>query len=113
MEVPEDLLSKAVEVTDGVIGWLTYFGYTCYTNAEMCRSKLDEILNMVIGMAKQEIENFLSTRRSPRYKYLLKILTTERKWSEIRKLLEYAEGRTINDRTLSELLRELINLGIV
>lgn len=112
VEMPEDLLSKAVEVTDGVIGWLTYFGYACYTNAELCRSKLDEVLNMAVEMAKHEVENFLSTRRSPRYRHLLKILTTEKKWSEVKKLLEYAEGKTINDRTLSELLRELINLGI-
>jgi len=112
VDIPEDFLRRAVEVIDGVIGWLTYFGYTCYTNIDLCRSGVDEVINIAVEMARQELENFLSSRRSPRYRYILKILATEKRWSEIKKLLEYFEGRTINDRTLSELLRELVNLGI-
>ncbi|MEM4627707.1 MAG: ATP-binding protein [Ignisphaera sp.] len=112
VEIPENALLRAVEVIDGVIGWLTYFGYTCYTDIDLCRGRVDEVISLAISMAKQELENFLSSRRSPRYRNLLKILATEKRWSEIKKLLEYYEGKTINDRTLNDLLRELLDLGI-
>lgn len=48
VKIPGDQLSKAVEVINGVTGWLTYFGYTCYVNIELCKSKLDEALNIAI-----------------------------------------------------------------
>jgi len=70
-------------------------------------------LPLAIDIAKNEVENFLRSRRSERYKALLKTLTIERSWSEIKKKLEDIEGRTINDKTLNELLNTLIDLSIV
>jgi DNA-binding HxlR family transcriptional regulator len=55
----------------------------------------------------------LKTRRSERYRVILKLLTNERSWSEIKNRLEDIEGRTINDKTLNELLTTLLNLSII
>ncbi|MGB9729695.1 MAG: AAA family ATPase [Thermoprotei archaeon] len=113
INIPENTLLKVVENLDGIIGWLTIFGYTCYLNKDKCIENIDKIIDQAIEIAKQELTNLLNTRRSPRYKTLLKTLTTEKKWSEIKKLLELKEGRTINDKTIKELLQTLIDLSII
>jgi hypothetical protein len=91
----------------------TFGGYNCYTNPDLCSQQIDKVLKTAIDIAKNEVENFLRGRRSERYKILLKILTIERSWSEIKRKLEDIEGRTINDKTLNELLNTLIDLSIV
>lgn len=113
LRFPEDKLINVVEVLDGVIGWLAYFGYMCYNNVNKCWEDIDSVVNVAVETAKQEIVNFINARKSPRYKYLFKILVVERTWSEIKRMLESLEGKTINDRTLYELLQELLDMGLV
>ena len=67
----------------------------------------------MVEVGREELEKFLSMSKSSRYRSLLRILTTERRWSEIKRLLKMDEGRTINDRTLYEHLRRLMELSIV
>ncbi|MEL9940187.1 MAG: ATP-binding protein [Ignisphaera sp.] len=113
INIPHNIIERAVDELDGIIGWLTLFGYTCYLNPGTCVENIDKILEQAIKIGREELEKFLSTSRSTRYKTLLKILTTERRWSEIKMLLETEESRTINDRTLYEHLKRLIDLSIV
>ncbi|MCC6057728.1 MAG: ATP-binding protein [Desulfurococcaceae archaeon] len=113
ISVNKQVIEEVAKTFGGVIGWLTLFGYNCYMNPDLCSHQVDKVLKIAIDIAKNEIENFLSSRRSVRYKTLLKILTVERSWSEIKKKLEDIEGRTINDKTLNELLNTLIDLSII
>ncbi|WP_460173700.1 ATP-binding protein [Vulcanisaeta sp. JCM 14467] len=113
IRVPRSIIETAVEELDGVIGWLTLFGYTCYLNPNACTENIDKVLEQAVRIGREELERFLSMSRSSRYRSLLRILTTERRWSEIKRMLEMDEGRTINDRTLYEHLRRLIELSIV
>jgi AAA+ ATPase superfamily predicted ATPase len=113
ISINKQVIEEVAKTFGGVIGWLTLFGYNCYMNPDLCSHQVDKVLKIAIDIAKNEIENFLSSRRSVRYKTLLKILTVERSWSEIKKKLEDIEGRTINDKTLNELLNTLIDLSII
>jgi AAA+ ATPase superfamily predicted ATPase len=113
ISINKQVIEEAAKTFGGIIGWLTLFGYNCYMNPDLCSHQVDKVLKIAIDIAKNEIENFLSSRRSVRYKTLLKILTVERSWSEIKKKLEDIEGRTINDKTLNELLNTLIDLSII
>jgi len=113
ISINKQVIEEVAKTFGGVIGWLTLFGYNCYMNPDLCSHQVDKVLKIAIDIAKNEIENFLSSRRSERYKTLLKILTVERSWSEIKKKLEDIEGRTINDKTLNELLNTLIDLSII
>jgi AAA+ ATPase superfamily predicted ATPase len=112
ISINKQVIEEAAKTFGGIIGWLTLFGYNCYTNPDPCSQQIDKVLKIAIDIAKNEVENFLRSRRSERYKTLLKILTIERSWSEIKKKLEDIEGRTINDKTLNELLNTLIDLSI-
>lgn len=111
--ISRQAIESAARAFGGIIGWLTLFGYNCYMNANTCSENIDKIIKIAVDVAKQEIGNFLKSRRSERYRILLKLLTTERSWSEIKSRLEDMEGRTINDKTLSDLLTTLLDLSII
>ena len=111
--IPHRIIEDAAKTFGGIIGWLTLFGYSCCMNPDLCTEQVDKIVKITVDIAKQEIENFLESRRSRRYKTFLKILTTEKSWSEVKRRLEDSKGMTINDRTLNELLNTLINLSII
>lgn len=109
INVSMEELVKAVDAFDGIIGWLTYFGHEYAVTG---KSDLSRILDEAVLIAKQEVDNFLSTRRSQRHTALLGILTHERTWSEAKRLLEETRGETINDRNFWGLMSGLINFGI-
>jgi AAA+ ATPase superfamily predicted ATPase len=113
VSIPGQIIENAARAFGGIIGWLTLFGYNCYMNTNICSENVDKIIKIAVDVAKQEIENFLKSRRSERYRILLKLLTTERSWSEIKGRLEDMESRTVNDKTLSELLTTLLDLSII
>ncbi|WP_243680283.1 hypothetical protein [Vulcanisaeta souniana] len=64
-------------------------------------------------MALNELRNFLANRSPPRHRVLLRELFVRRSWRELKAVLETAEGRPINDKSLYVLLRELVDHGIV
>jgi AAA+ ATPase superfamily predicted ATPase len=113
ISIPRQIIENAARAFGGIIGWLTLFGYNCYMNTNTCSENIDKIIKIAVDVAKQEIENFLKSRRSERYRILLKLLTSERSWSEIKDRLEDIESRTMNDKTLSELLTTLLDLSII
>jgi AAA+ ATPase superfamily predicted ATPase len=113
VSIPSRIIESAARAFGGVIGWLTLFGYNCYMNTDTCSENIDKIIKIAVEIAKQEIEKFLKSRRSERYHVLLKLLTTERSWSEIKSRLEDIENRTVNDKTLNDLLTTLLDLSII
>ncbi|MFP3236751.1 MAG: ATP-binding protein [Vulcanisaeta sp.] len=105
----EELLMLIVNELDGVIGWLTYIGHQLAVEG---KRSLDEVLESAIELALGELRNFL-TGRSARYRILIKQLTVKRNWRELKSLIESAEGKALNDKSLYVLLKELMDHGIV
>jgi len=52
------LIDEAVENFNGVIGWLTYFGYNYVRGLKSMDSIIDAAINMVLA----EVKRFLETR---------------------------------------------------
>lgn len=106
-------LEDAVRVFDGVIGWLTYYGYQALRvgHEEAIARTLDEGSKLVRG----ELESFLSTRLQAKTRYLiiLKLLTNPLTWSEAKAGLSAKLKKTISDKQLTHYLQELINYGFV
>jgi len=110
IKVPEDELTQAVNLLDGVVGWLTYYGYERAVGGRDVKS----IVNEAIKLARQELENFLSTRVSTRYRAILKMLAAGiKEWGDIKRGLEQREGRTISDRVIHEALTALKQHSII
>jgi AAA+ ATPase superfamily predicted ATPase len=116
VSIPSHVIKSAARAFGGTIGWLTLFGYNCYVNPSLREEHAEKLLEETVGIAvktiEQEIRHLLNV--SEIYRTLLKILTTERSFSEIKKMLEDAEGKTIRDpRRLSDCLYELIDLSVI
>jgi len=110
LSVSEEEIAEAVEVLDGIIGWLTYYGYSKYVGGR----SLSEIFSEAVKLARRELENFLETRVSRRYRFVLKMLSRNiREWGALKRKLEEYEGRTISDRVLHEILTNLKKHSII
>ncbi|WP_243678883.1 ATP-binding protein [Vulcanisaeta distributa] len=105
----DEFLVRIVNELDGVIGWLTYIGHQYVIEG---KQSIEEVLESATALALNELRNFLANR-SPRYRVLLKELFVKRSWKELKATLEAAEGKSINDKSLYILLRELMDHGIV
>lgn len=107
----EELIREAVSKLDGIIGWLTFFGYSYITRTA---GDLEEVYNKAVSLAGTELTNLLSELKSSRYRNVLKTLSTGgMSWSELKKTLERVEGRTIEDKAFNEVLRRLSAFGLI
>jgi len=112
IKVEEGFLSKAVEKLDGIIGWLTYFGWRVSTEHDL---SIENVLEKASRQAVNEIEKFLKASRSERrYKVILKTVAEKPlSWSLIKRALEAREGIEIDDKNFTKLLNQLIKLGFL
>lgn len=110
VEVDRGEVERAVEELDGIIGWLTYYGYLRAGG----RGDLERVVEEAVELARSELENFLATRVSRRYRLVLKLLAQGvREWGRLKRALEDAEGRELSDRVLHEILHQLRNHSIL
>lgn len=115
MNVPEDYLIRAVNLLNGLVGWLVLFGVNTYRtkNPEVA---LEYTVKEGIKLTVNEIEKFLDTRGIGRRRYinLLKVIGEEkRKWKEVKELLEMREGKRLGNNQVSHYLKELLKYGII
>jgi len=109
-EVPREEVDRVVEELDGIIGWLTYYGYLRVSG----RADFEEVKREAVELARMELENFLRQRVSRRYRLVLKLLTEGvKEWSLLKRGLEKAEGRELSDRVLHEILQQLKTHSII
>ncbi len=113
MSPPQRELEEAVDRLDGIVGWLTYYGY--HRMRMRHEDALDRTINEGASLAAQELENFLSIRGVARKRYVevLKILTTPSRWSDVKRGLAMTLGTKISDKQITTYLRELVEYGFV
>ena len=113
MSVPGEEISEVISLLDGIIGWLTSYGY--YRLRMTHEEALERVLEEGSQLVKKELENFLAIRQVARTRYLtiLKLLTRPLKWSEIKRGLQIELGQKIADNRLTNYLKELYNYGFI
>ncbi len=110
VSVPEEELEEAVNMLNGIIGWLTYYGYSRYKGGR----GLEEIKREAVALARRELENFIATRMSRRYALVMRLLAENvRSWRELKRRLEEAEKRPVSDRVLHDILYQLKRHSII
>jgi hypothetical protein len=110
VSVPEAELEEAVRELDGVVGWLTYYGY----ERSIGGKDLEEVVREAVDLARRELEDFMATRASRRYRAVLRLLASGvRGWGELKRELERREGREVSERALHEVLGALRRHSIV
>jgi len=112
VEVSEGEIEEALRWFDGVIGWLTYFGYSRAVGGE----KLPSIVGKASKLALSELEHALKIYgvAEKRYREVLKAvaLTNPAKWAQIKRWVEARLGRIPNN-TLTTIIRNLVDSGFV
>lgn len=117
MKAEEGALNAAMKRLDGIIGWLTLFGVMSVRAGAVSESVIDQAAETGRLLVRQEFGNFLKGREVGRQRYEAIVRHLARfqpsSWSAIKGALETVEGRTINDRNVTELLTKLVKAGFV
>jgi len=110
MNMPLSELEEAVNTLDGIIGWLTYYGYSKWTKSR----SLEEIRSEAIALARSELLNFIKYRVSRRYPIILRALAQGiKEWSELKRYIERIEKREVSDRVIHDILKQLKKHSII
>ncbi|RDD53621.1 MAG: ATP-binding protein, partial [Candidatus Korarchaeota archaeon NZ13-K] len=110
LRVPEEEISQAVSRLDGVIGWLTFYGYL---RSRGGIEALERAVEEGSRIAASEFNHFLSNRQLARRRYVevLRTLTRPSTWTEVKRGLRLIAN--VSDKQVSSYLKELIHYGFV
>lgn len=107
--IDKNILEKAVDIFDGIPGWLTFFGHK-YINGVR---DINVIKEMAIDIALQELKSIVY-ERSNRYGIVLKsIAEGMNSWSKLKRYIEEKEGISLSSSSLLNIIKNLENMGII
>lgn len=105
VNVDRSVIEEAVDLFDGIVGWLVFFG----------RSYIDEVrnLNKILDIAIQLALNEIN-KLNKRERLVLKAIAEGAKsWSSVRRYAEEKMGVTIPKSSLTRTIKKLEKLSIV
>ncbi len=102
-------IEEAVERLDGIVGWLTMYGYLRGIRKLPHVQAMDELFNMAEKLIREELSSLIQNSR--RYGVILKAVAMGNvRWSTIKEYVEFKMG-PINDAKFSILLKNLLKYG--
>lgn len=110
VRVSRELIDRAVDELDGVVGWLAYFGLRAVKKPD---SALEETLEYAARLAAAEFCNFVQYMGSQRYIHVAKVCKNGARWSEVKRYLQAVEGKPITDYEVTKLLKNLVDYGFL
>ncbi|AKI97862.1 AAA family ATPase [Kosmotoga pacifica] len=112
IEISGTTLEKAVDRLDGIVGYLSMYGYiSCERTGISPDDSLEKATEMAMNLVKQEIQALVD--RSSNYGYVLKAISFEiNRYSKIKEFIELNHGR-ISDPTLSKILNSLVKQSFI
>ncbi|WP_366940170.1 ATP-binding protein [Thermococcus sp.] len=109
LEVRAEELEEAVDELDGIVGWLTLYGYNRYlglSHREALKKLKEDAKRLVVSEFSKLKE------LSPRYELAMKAVANGRhRWREIKEAVELLEGKKIGDKNFSNVLNNLVRYG--
>lgn len=109
--ISDNNLEKVVARLDGIVGYLSIFGYECYRNDYDIEKSLEKAENLADSLVKQEISSLVN--RSLNYAYCLNAIALNmNRFSLIKKFIQANYGG-IYDSTLSNILNSLQKHSII
>ncbi len=112
VEVREEEIEEAVDTLDGLIGWLTMYGYERIMLGKRDALKITE--ERAVGIALSELHSFLKSRRNRKlYIDILKYAKNGIEWKVLKRALEGDYRESINPNTLTFALDELLKYSFL
>ncbi|NJE05196.1 ATP-binding protein [Thermococcus sp. M36] len=108
-EVDDGDIERAVERLDGIVGWLTTYGYLRGMRKLSEKEALEELFQRARALVSEELSTLIAYSR--RYGLILKAVAMGNgTWSTIKEYVEF-RGGPINDAKFSNLLKNLVKYG--
>jgi AAA+ ATPase superfamily predicted ATPase len=112
MQFSEEVFYKIYEKVDGIVGWLTYFGYSIAKSRSFNIEVSNEVTEKALKLVQEELDKIF--KRSKYYMYALKaIFLGMNTWFSIKRAVEAWLGRPFQNAQISRLLKTLIELSRV
>jgi AAA+ ATPase superfamily predicted ATPase len=112
MQFSEEVFQNIYEKVDGIVGWLTYFGYSIAESRSFNMEVLNEATEKALKLVHEELDKIF--KRSKYYMYVLKAISLGMNtWSSIKRAVEAWLGRPFQNAQISRLLKTLIELSRV
>ncbi|MEZ0247646.1 MAG: ATP-binding protein [Thermoproteus sp.] len=98
----------------GIPGWLAMYGYK-YVTTRSHEEALRETVEAAAALIRREFRNFLIGREQAEGRYLAVMRAAKNcaTWSDVKRALEAAEGRAINDAEVSKLIKNLVDYSFL
>jgi len=116
IKVDKKAIELAVSELDGVIGWLTIFGYKTMSGGAP-KEVLAQTVEEGSKLEAQELEHFLKTREQARKRYVAILKASARlgptRWTTLKTNLQAEEGKKISDKIFSALLENLVKANFL
>jgi AAA+ ATPase superfamily predicted ATPase len=110
LEPSTDELEEVVETFDGLVGWLTYYGYYRTIRRLDHKEAMTKVFEEGSKLVLSELERIIAPSRK-RYIAILKAIAYgAMSWSDI-KAYTIARTGTITDKRFAELIKNLIRYG--
>ncbi len=117
ISVPRDTIEYAVDMLDGVVGWLVEYGYTVVETSDTSKKLVERVLEKASRLVLRELEHLLSSRpEKSRRRYMLVLEAIARgynTWSKIKNYLEQVEKKSIPKSVLHNMLHNLIDNSLI
>jgi AAA+ ATPase superfamily predicted ATPase len=113
-EIPEYEINDTITQLDGLIGWLTYYGYLRRNHGH--KEALAVLINDAQSIVRAELDEFLRCVKGNKKRYIqiLKIVATGPKsWAEIKKGVELYERKTISSGRINDYLAALSDYSFI
>ncbi|MEM0441112.1 MAG: ATP-binding protein [Candidatus Caldarchaeum sp.] len=112
MRPDKAVLEKVVDVLDGVVGWLTYYGYEAVSRWRADGEVLDKVVEEAVQITRNELEKIFT--RSPLYRDVVRAVAKgSSKWNEIKQVVEAWRKVPVSNAHLSRILKGLVKLNVL
>ncbi|WP_243671580.1 ATP-binding protein [Vulcanisaeta sp. JCM 16161] len=110
VEVSEGELEEVYERLDGIVGWLTLYGYLRGIDKLGHREALDKVFNDGVKLVLSELDAVIKPSRARYLAILNAVAHGLNTWSEIRRYVEVRTGE-VSDAVFNRLMKNLIRYG--
>ncbi len=105
--ITQNELQEVVDLLDGYVGWLTYYGHSRCVRRMDHKSALEHTLKEGTKIALSELKQFLKGRQRQLYVRSLRVMSVGARWSDVKR----ATGA--NSKVVTQIISTLKNAMIV
>ena len=110
ISVPQHELNEVVDKLDGIIGWLTLYGYERAIAGNP--DPLTEVVRIAKAIIKEELKHFLKAKKKPGIYLAILKYATNRRWKELLSVVRDELGK-INRVSFARALKELVAYSFI